>query len=188
MEILSSISSIYESILQSFSKAPLQNESVIQLDLSVTLRAFFDAAEQEGHCGCGVYIVVNDIYHFHLFWNGGSGSNSKAEAMALAGLLHFCLFLDLQDVSIFGDSKVLVYGICGKNNIRNPQLSGWIERINFLWNNSKGVSICHIKRDFNQVADDLSKNGLRVAPSLWFLQVSFEGIVFSIQGFLPPDF
>lgn len=150
-------------------------------------RAFFDGAEQEGQRGCWVHIVVNETCNFQLFWNGGSGSNSKVEAMALAGLLHFCLFLNLQGVSIFGDSKVLVDSLCGKNFIRNPQLLGWIERINFSWNRSKGASICHIKRDLNHVADGLSKNGLRVAPGLWFFQVSFEGNVISIQDFLPPD-
>lgn len=58
MEILSSITSIFESIPQSSSKILFQKESVIQQDLSVIPRAFFDGAEQEGQCGCGVYIVV----------------------------------------------------------------------------------------------------------------------------------
>lgn len=131
-----------------------------QQNLSAMSRAFFDGAEQDDQCGCGVFIVVNKNCHYHLFWNGGSGSNSKAEAMALAGLLHFCLFVNLQDVSIFGDFKVLVDDLRGKNIIRKLQLSGWIHRINFLWNRSKGVSIRHIKRDLNQAANDLSKKGL----------------------------
>ena len=75
--------------------APLLNESLTQPDLSVSPRAFFDGAEQEGHCGCGVFILVSEICHFHLFWNGSRGSNTKAEAMALAGLLQLCFFLDL---------------------------------------------------------------------------------------------
>lgn len=188
MDIFSSISSIFESIPQSSPKMPLQKECGIQQAQSVIPRAFFDGAEQEGQCGCRVHIVVNELCSFQLFWNGGSGSNSKAEAMALAGLLHFCLFLNLQGVSIFDDSKVLVDSLNGKVFIRNPQLLGWIERINFFWNRSEGASICHIKRDLNHVADGLSKKGLRMALGLWFLQVSFEGNVISIQDFLPPDF
>lgn len=57
MEILCSISSIFESIPQSPPKMPFQKESGIQQDLSVMSRAFFDGAKQEGQCGCGVYII-----------------------------------------------------------------------------------------------------------------------------------
>ena len=149
-------------------------------------RAFFDGAEQGGQCGCGVSISVNE--NCLIYWNGGRGSNSKAEAMALVGLIHFCLFINLQDVSIFGDSKVMVDGVIGKSIIRKPQLYGWIDRIKFLWNKSKGVSIHHIKRDLNQRADDLSKRGLQVTPGLWFMQVAYEGNFLSIQDFFPPDF
>lgn len=108
--------------------------------------------------------------------------------MALAGFFQFCSFLDLRDVSIFGDSKVLVDAVCGKSCIRNPQLSGWLERILYLWNKSLGASILHIKRDLNMVADELSKNGLSLDPELWSLQILFEGDLFSIQDFSPLDF
>jgi len=97
-------------------------------ELSLLPRAFFDGAEDNGICGCGVHIITNENYHFLIHWNGGKGSNSKAEAVALAGLLSFCLFLNLQNVSIFGDSKVMVDHVLGKNNILKPQLVGWLDR------------------------------------------------------------
>jgi len=81
--------------------------------------------------------------------------------MALAGLLSFCLFLNLQDVSIFGDSKVMVDYVLGKNNILKPQLVGWLDRIRFLWNRTKGGSIHHINRALNQQADVFLKRVFR---------------------------
>lgn len=92
-------------------------------------KAFFDGAEHDGICGCGVLIIANEKNHYLIHWNGGRGSNSKAEVMALAGLLSFCLFLNLQSVSIFGDSRVLVDYVLGKNKILKPQLVGWLDRI-----------------------------------------------------------
>lgn len=68
--------------------------------------------------------MMNENTHFSIHWNGGSGSNSKAEAMALPGLLKFCLFLDIQQVSVFGDSKVMVDFISRKNHILVPHLTG----------------------------------------------------------------
>lgn len=160
LEIISIITSIYELISQCLSKRPKQNGNEVPQELSPMPKAFFDEAEQGGQCGCGVIISVNENCHFLIYWNGGRGSNSKAEVMALAGLLHFCLFLNIQDVSIFGDSKVMVDGVLGKNIFMKPQLIGWIDRIKYLWNRSKGASIHHIKRALNQQADDLSKRGL----------------------------
>lgn len=83
-------------------------------------RAFFDGVEHEEICGCGVHIFVDEDNHFLIHWNGGMDSNSKAEAMALAGLLSFFLFLNLQNVSIFGDSRVMVDYVLGKNKIFKP--------------------------------------------------------------------
>lgn len=64
-------------------------------EISLLPRDFFDGAKQNGICGCGVHFLANEKCHFLIHWNGGKGSNSKAEAMAVVGLLSFCLFLNL---------------------------------------------------------------------------------------------
>lgn len=150
--------------------------------------AFFDDVEQQGTCGCGILIMINENTQFSIHWNGGRGSNSKAEAMALAGLLKFCLFLDLQHVSIFGDSKVMVDFISRKNQILVPHLIGWMGRINFFWGSMVGGSIYYICRDKNNQADSLSKLCLHAATGLWFLQIFSEGESYHIQEFNLPDF
>jgi len=55
-------------------------------------RAFFDGAEQNNICGCGVHVIMDEKLQYFLSWNGGSGTNSLAEARALVGLLAFCVF------------------------------------------------------------------------------------------------
>lgn len=85
--------------------------------------AFFDGAEQSKRCGCGVHIILDDKMQYHLSWSGGRGTNNLAEARALAGLLAFCSFLEIQDISIYGDSKIMVDHIRGSCHIDYPHLS-----------------------------------------------------------------
>lgn len=46
-------------------------------------QAHFDGAAKEGKCACGVYIGISNELQYFMFWNGGNGTNNKAEAMAL---------------------------------------------------------------------------------------------------------
>lgn len=87
-------------------------------------RVYFDGAAQNGSCGCGVQIIIDDNIQYLIHWNGSMGTNSKAEVSALAGLLNFCFFLNIQAVTIFDDSKVMVDFVLGKNNIYKPHLLG----------------------------------------------------------------
>ena len=75
--------------------------------------AFFDGATQFNSCGCGVHIIMDEGLHYLISWNGGKGSNCMAEVMALAGLLSFCIFLDIHLVSIYGDSKIVIDHVLG---------------------------------------------------------------------------
>lgn len=139
-------------------------------------------------CGCRVYILINESCHFSIHWNGGRGSNSKAKAMALDGLLYFCSFLDISDVSIFGNSKVMVDFVLKENNISMPHLAGWMNRIRALWDDMYDFSIKHISGSQNLKADSLSKKGLSSSLGLWFVQILFEEEIFTIQEFSSPVF
>ena len=52
---------------------------------------FFDGIADYKSCGCGVYIVIEPSTHYHLCWNGGLGSNNKADTITLWG---FFIVLD----------------------------------------------------------------------------------------------
>lgn len=51
--------------------------------------AYFDGVAQHGMRTCGVYINPADSQAFEIYWNSRPGSNNRAEAVALAGLLSF---------------------------------------------------------------------------------------------------
>jgi len=107
-ETMFNIVAAFEAFSQKSINHKRVDSSYQSMETSPFPKAFFDDAEHQGTCGCGILIMINENTQFSIHWNGGRGSNSKVEAMALAVLLKFCLFLDLQHVSIFGDSKVMV--------------------------------------------------------------------------------
>lgn len=188
MEIFSSINDLSEEIPHSSPKQKkLYGKNLPQVSSSPP-RAFFDGAEHNGLCGCGFLILADKDSIFSIHWNGGRGTNMLAEEMALAGLMSFFLFLNLQDVSIFGDSKVLADYVAGKNTISKLHLVGWLDRIRFFWNSLKGGSVNYIYREQNQMTDSFSKKCLQADLGLWHLQVSSDGKSFSIHEFFPPNF
>jgi len=146
MGIVQIISSFFESIAE---KPPKEKWSIPFLDdlcCDSFPRAFFDGAAQNYSCGCGIHIILDENTQYFISWNGGKGSSCKAEAMALTGLLSFCIFFSIQSVLVFGDSKVMVDFVRGKIDIHNPHLAGWMNRIVFLWERMEGCSIQHVYR------------------------------------------
>lgn len=127
-------------------------------------RAFFDGVALNDSCGCGDHIIMDEDLHYLISWNAGKGTNSSVEAISLAGLLSFCICFDIHSMSIYGDSKIMVDHVIGKCCISYPHLTGWMDRIMYLWGELQGCSIQHIYRSMNQQADCLSKEGL-LAPT-----------------------
>ena len=44
---------------------------------------YFDGASQHSIYGCGVWLKISPECHYKIFWNGGNGSNMKAEVLAI---------------------------------------------------------------------------------------------------------
>lgn len=188
MAILRTVVSLYESLPAINQKRKNVNWKGQGDVPSGNPRAFFDGAAQLNSCGCGVHIIMDEGLHYLISWNGGKGSNCMAEAMALARLLTFCIFFDIHLVSIYGDSKIMVDHVLGKCRISCPHLTGWMDRVMFLWGKVNGCSIQHIYRSKNQQADCLSKEGLLTQKGIWSVKVISDGESFSIQDFSFPGF
>ena len=77
---------------------------------------FVYGTSNEEHCGCGMVIVINKD-HF-LYICGGLGSNTKAEILSLFGLLFIASHFGVSDISIFGDSKIIIDWLNGLSNLQ----------------------------------------------------------------------
>lgn len=84
--------------------------------------AYFDGMAQHGYFACGVYIIPMEGQQIEIYWNGGVGSNNNVEVMELVGLLSFCDFLNIQELQIFGDSKVIIDHVRSNHVIKKHQL------------------------------------------------------------------
>ena len=129
---------------------------------------------------------MDDKLQYFLSWNGGIGSISMAEARALAGLLAFCVFFDIQSISIYGDSKSMIDHVSGECHISCPHLSGWLNRIMYFWSNMKQHSIHHIPRSLDDEADHLLKKGLSMESGSWSLMISDDDFSCLIEDFSIP--
>lgn len=87
---------------------------------------FFYGAAQNQNCGCGAWLLLSRTCHYKLFWFGGSGTNTRAEVIALWGLMWFSNHLCVDRVLIYGDSKVLVDHLNQVASINQTLLSSWI--------------------------------------------------------------
>ena len=159
---------IYTIIKRWIDECPQKVE--METDCSIRLRShdisipaiFFDGAFVDNSTGCGVWIKLSANERIHFYWNGGPGSNNKAELMALWGGLWVASDLSLQDFHIYGDSKIVIGWVSNSYHLLSPHLHGWLARTQNLWNRMLRPMINHIYRENNTRADGLSKRGLQV--------------------------
>ena len=137
-------------------------------DCSVRIRAhqisipaiYFDGASPADMTGCGAWIKLSGSERYNICWNGGPGTNNKAKIMALWGGLLIAHDMQLQGVSIYGDSQLIINWVTNSYLMMTPHLQGWIERTQSLWKRLGCPSINHIYREGNTRANKLSKKGL----------------------------
>jgi hypothetical protein len=72
--------------------------------------AFFDGASEAGgsNCGAGGVVKSRDSTEYRWYFNCGAGTNTKAELMGVWASLFIAKHLDIQDIQLLGDSKVII--------------------------------------------------------------------------------
>lgn len=108
-----------------------------------------------------------------------------AEAMALSGLLHFSIFLNIQSLQIYGDSKLIIDHVIDKNSIINHKISGWMNRIDTFWRRRKDYTIYHVDRSQNTQVDELSKKGLLTQMGKWKMDLKFYLVTYHLPWDVP---
>jgi len=118
-----------------------------------------------------------------IHWNVGSYTNTRVEAMALWGLLWFTYFLNIPDIHIFGDSKIIADHVNGYADINQPMVLGLLRRIDNQRTQLRNPSIKHIGREHNQLADELSKKGLQGNLGDMHIDIILDGNVLNVKEF-----
>lgn len=76
--------------------------------------------------------MISPNCHYKIFWHGGNGSNMRVEVLAMWGLLWVASQLFIENMWVYGDSKVIIDHL-NKGTVLNPgTLMSWLEQIKTL--------------------------------------------------------
>lgn len=90
----------------------------------------------------------------------GRAHTPEHELLALWGMLYFANILLLQKIAIYGDLKIIIEIAYGKNALLISNLNNWLDCIMMLKESFVEISFTHVYKQWNIVADALSKKGL----------------------------
>eukprot|EP00253_Pinus_taeda_P022219 PITA_22219 len=146
--------------------------------------AFFDGASQQNRAGAGICLHLNREHSFKAAVGLGQGTNNYAELIALRLLMCWSLQMNILSIQIFGDSMNVIKWVNGKAICQNQILKSTLDDILSLKSHFNSISICHIYRDKNSSADELSKTSLQQVLGSWSIEELRQGQSFHSQ--LPP--
>lgn len=143
---------------------------------------FFDGASARGKCGSGtsIYLSMGKFYHF--VWYSEGGSNTRTELLATWVVLFCTRWIDIEDIYIFGGSKVVADWANGKSTMQTSDLTNWQNRFNLLLKD--GLNLTHLQgyktmKQTNFAKRDVRQNQARSIIELMFM-VSLTGLVLSL--------
>jgi ribonuclease HI len=99
----------------------------------------------------------------------GTGTNNLAELLALKLLLQFAGEKGVQNLQIFGDSKIVINWASKQQSCHNILLHPILEEIFRLLHTLNDYSFNHVYRERNQLVDSLSKVGLHLPHGSWHI-------------------
>jgi len=132
--------------------------------------AYFDGAAPLQGCGGGIVFHLTDSHYYHLRLGIGTGSNNYAELITLRHLLYFALTKHCRQMQIFGDSKIVIDWANNKTLCHAYSLKHILEEIVFLKTHFEQITISHIYRERNALADRLSKEAANHPIGDWQIE------------------
>jgi ribonuclease HI len=125
-------------------------------------QAWFDgsAKPNPGRCGIGVRIDGPDGVRIELAQPAGHGNSSEAEYRALIALLETAVAHGARDLTICGDSRVVIDDVGGPDLYAAPALAAYRARVLALLAELPGTRLRWVPRHKNLEADALSQRAL----------------------------
>ena len=125
---------------------------------------FFDGCSKgnPGNAGAGAVIYQNDteLYSVSLFV-GNKETNNVAEYNGLIIGLELATFNGIKELSVKGDSLLVIKQMKGEYKVKNKNLKILFERAQQLSLQFDKITFEHIYRENNQRADELSNIALK---------------------------
>lgn len=90
----------------------------------------------------------------------GHATNNQAEYRAAIAALEAALGLNAEEVELRMDSELVVRQLSGRYRVRNPRLIPLYKRMLDLRSRFRRVTLVHVPREQNRVADGLANEAL----------------------------
>lgn len=135
-------------------------------------RAWFDgsAHPNPGRCGIGGVVVAPSGMRIELSQAAGFGNSSEAEYRALIAVLHAAAEAGARDLTVYGDSRVVIDDVNGPAPKAAVSLASLRGEALALIARLGGVDLRWVPRHKNPDADALSQRGVQLTQSLCVLQ------------------
>jgi ribonuclease HI len=130
-------------------------------------RAWFDgsARPNPGRCGIGALLEGPDGVRVELAQPAGHGNSSEAEYRALIALLEAAVAHTARDVTIHGDSRVVIDDVNGPDLYAAPALAAYRARVRALLAHLPDARLRWVPRHRNTAADALSQRAFATLSS-----------------------
>lgn len=127
--------------------------------VSTPWRAWFDgsARPNPGRCGIGARLLGPGGELVELSEPAGYGNSSEAEYLALIAVLEAATRMGAFDLTVYGDSRVVIDDVAASGANSAPALRPYRARVHALLDRLPGASLRWVPRHKNLDADALSQ-------------------------------
>jgi ribonuclease HI len=132
-----------------------------------TWRAWFDgsARPNPGRCGIGARLE-GPAATVEISRPAGHGNSSEAEYRALIALLHAAVAHGAADLTVYGDSQVVIGDVTGPDVSAAPALQAYRAAARALMARIDGLQLRWVPRHKNTRADTLSQRAFDDSPTI----------------------
>lgn len=151
--------------------------------------AYFDGSAQELGCGGGAILHLSDTHSFKIQMGLGRGTNNYAEFLTAKFLIQYALHKHCTHLQLFGDSRLIVNWINKKHICNAYTLKHILDEIHRLITSFDSFTCHHIYREWNIVADHLSKEAAIRNDATWLICEEKDGVVYQHyhRPFIDPE-
>lgn len=118
-----------------------------------------------GPSGIGIVLVVGDDTVLARSEDAGYGTNNQAEYRALLEGLGEAASRGIRVLTVRSDSQLLVRQMLGEYKVKNKTLQALRREAEALVDRFDRVRFEHVRREFNEIADELAKAGAEAAKA-----------------------
>ncbi|CAM8912699.1 unnamed protein product [Rhodiola kirilowii] len=142
----------------------LPGEDIFYIDVLPPWQMFFDGAARRDGAGAGVVFVSpeNHLLPFS-FTLTQLCSNNMAEYQALLLGLQMARQIRIDEMDIYGDSQLVINQVLGEYEVRKDDLIPYHRHATQLLNEFDSISIGHVPRSANKLADALANLAANLA-------------------------